>query len=1302
MGFEWLPGTINFYCNGVKVGTSSPEVFNPSALWLTAVAMPDNYKNADGTYDIDDTKMDSTGYFGSSEYEYFRYYNKKLKGVNLLGNGHFELNRQVTLASPRAFYSTGLVTPRITPFAHGGMCAIQMYPGSTTGQDLQYIAGGKYTFEGYFKTKVAIDARLAVYDKAGNELKSVSIPASENWTKVSLTDINVTDSAYAVVEVTSGELMADDLSFFCQEGVTGYESYRDTDYEKYTAYKSAKSSAVTFSATEKSDSGWLSSSITGMSNLYAYAYSLSSNSNYYKNIYANWEYTFTKDEPFDVEIYQITDENNIENQNYTVTLDGVTVAENVSVKTQDATRAGAWVKLCEVDAKKGQVLKVSMSLPAPSSVLKGECVRLTPVRLTGHDEKFLDSALVAQLSNPIYLYENVPYAFDSADTTLAPYKTGDEIYVPYQSIKSHITIPGVSDNAEYVTSTQITASGTYAITKSGSCIIIYDASFPPSETAVSSAVSNLSKITDTFLHVESDATYIGTGNVSYQEVYDITTPELVGGWGTSSLGYGSDSRYASGSATATWELSPNHTNRYSVQIYNIVHAGSEGGAAPSTVDAGVDLSVLGKTYTYSLNQYEGSQGWLDLGEFDLEKGETLYLKLYNAAGSGLLRANAVRLVPVFETATFTGTEDKAGQEYYDHTSAEKTGTWTEATEGFVSSSSTDASLKWNVTPSENNAYRIQIYSPKLSTDATTAAKAALKVNDEVHYFLLNQTSATAGWYDLGMFELTSSDNISVEITNFAGTKTLYAKAIRLANAFEKPAFVNDKTALYQEYYNHSVATKVGAWQESTGVYVGCITAPNGGDNSDASITWNLSPAKNTRYSVQVYVPKYTSSGAEDATVELKINGTASYYTVYQRADSAENTGNGWYSLGDFDLSTSDSISIAISNRTEKGWLRAKAVRLVPTPTAPEFVNNSSALVQQYYGPEDAEKVGTWAYSGGEYAGCVYAQHVAGNENASITWNAYPETENTYDIQIYIPRFTEIATSSAAIDLEINGKYVRYLIDERAESADATGTGWYTLGSYLFKPEDSVSVTMSNYAQEEWLRAKAIRIIPKNVQPAFVGNFNENGQELHTYSTATQTGTWKSSTAVLSSTTYYGGGDGASITWNPVPKTSQKYSIQVYMPHHTSGSTSNAYVTLTIDGVSHTFNGINQNSDPSDGTGWYDFGVFDLTPNSEITVTMGKNSGTYVRAKDMRLVPYPSAVSVTKSGSAVTVKSGTMSNYAKTVIFAEFDSDGVKQSTQIFENAPTLTITMENADNDYKIFFWKNLHSMIPVIAPIEK
>ena len=300
--------------------------------------------------------------------------------------------------------------------------------------------------------------------------------------------------------------------------------------------------------------------------------------------------------------------------------------------------------------------------------------------------------------------------------------------------------------------------------------------------------------------------------------------------------------------------------------------------------------------------------------------------------------------------------------------------------------------------------------------------------------------------------------------------------------------------------------------------------------------------------------------------------------------------------------------------------------------------------------------------------------------------------------MFIPKYTANATSGAEYTIDINGKIATFVADQRMESADNTGSGWYSLGSYALKTTDSVSVSIKNRAQESFLRAKGVRLIPTNVTPAFVGNFAETNQELHTYSTAVKNGNWRSSSAVTGFTTYYGDNN-STITWTPVPKESQKYSIQVFIPRHTSGSTRDAYVTLTIDGLSHTFNGINQNANPTDGTGWYDFGVYNLTPTSKVTVTMGKNTGTYVRAMDMRLVPYPGSASVTKSGSTIVATLGTISNYAKTVVFAEFDAVGKMVSAQILDSKPTLMITMLNEENDYKLFYWKNMHSMTPVLEP---
>ena len=84
---------------------------------------------------------------------------------------------------------------------------------------------------------------------------------------------------------------------------------------------------------------------------------------------------------------------------------------------------------------------------------------------------------------------------------------------------------------------------------------------------------------------------------------------------------------------------------------------------------------------------------------------------------------------------------------------------------------------------------------------------------------------------------------------------------------------------------------------------------------------------------------------------------------------------------------------------------------------------------------------------------------------------------------------------------------------------------------------------------------------------------------------------------------------------------------------------------------------------------------------------------------MRLIPF-SSVSVTKSGANVNIKASAVSNHAEAIIFAKYNDD-VLESTQIINPSHTMNVTMKNSANKYKIFFWKNMEQMIPVIHAIE-
>ncbi len=1275
MGFEFLPGVIVYYCNGQEVGRTANTMYSAENVWFTALA----YYGVTAA-DIDDTKADANGLFGSSEYDYFRYYQKKLKGVNLLANPHFEFNRQLASDSAvKSFYTTGSVVVDKTPFAHNGFCNAVINKNSTLGKNFAYLSSGKYTFEGYFKAKENTVARLVAYDKNGAELKSIAIPVSSTWTLVSLEDIDVVDSAYVVVETTSGTVMADDLSFYALEGETGYENYKDTKYEDYTAIASPQSTATTITAdqTTRSSQSWGSSSLT-IDNLYTYAYSskiwatlAGRSGNVYTDISASWETTLEKDGTYDVKVWNIQHSNNVPTQNYVVKVDGTAITDTISLTTLASADAGQWEKLATVTGTAGQKVTVTMTPSKPTD--EGQNVRIAPVSIISHDDLLLETALIAQLNNPIYQYKGSPCAFD-ATATLYPYVLGTETYIPYQAIKSIVPIDGVADNETYVTATQINSISDYNVYIDKGYIVIYEKKYTASGSFINNAISSIANFNDTFLHIEKEAIYVGKNTMPFQTVYDTDQATLPAGWGTSSLGHGGSLYSGSSSIYADWAFSFPENGKYSVQIYNVVHAGNES-AGPSTKAAGVTLMANGKTYTATLDQCDGQTGWHDLGTFEADAGITATLHFYNAAGKGILRADAIRVVPVFETPAYFNASDKANQTVISYASATKNEAWTDTENGIGYSENTDATITYTVSAPESKEYRLQMYAPVADATATSGAKIIVSIGEEEEYFLLDQTKSKNGWYELGVMDLETADTVTVSVSNFAGSGKLYAGNLRLIPAFEAPAFVNDKTAIGEEYYSYNTAQKAGAWQASTGAYVGCITSPD----ADASIAWTATPQKSTRYSIEVYVPKYTASGPSGATAFLEINGEPYYYTLYQRADSAENTGNGWYTLGTYDLKTADTVNVTLTNRTLDGWLRAKAIRLVPesAPIARSAVENP--LYKDYYNGNDAEKTGEWIQSSGEYAGC-YASSEA---DATLTYNMTPKADDNYEIEIFLPKYTDNATDSVAIDLEINGALKRYTVSLKPDSAEDTGSGWYTLGTYSLKTTDTVSLTISNNAKAGWLRAKDARLVPQKPDAVLVGNTSLPDQEFYNMNNAIKTGKW--STSSVGGSSYYGSDENgikATATWNVNPKKTHLYSIQVFVPCiDQSSTTNNGYAILSVNGASHRFK-LDQRKDTATYSGWYELASMNLTESDNISVEIGKNSGTYIRANAIRLVPITKSVNVKVKGTDTNVKASDAESYYTNVRTEDENGNTI--------NDPTLLDALVAADKVSDIGIAPNL------------
>lgn len=793
VGFEWLPGLIIYYANGEEIGRNETTVYGMTHAKLTSLAMPDKYLQSDGTYDIDTSKADENGYIGSSEYEYFTYYQKRLKNVNLLGNGHFEFNRQ-NGSEPQNFYYEGDAQIKFNPFAYEGYCSAVLTDEARLGQYIAYLLDGNYTLDGYFKTTENTAARLVVYDKDGTELKSLSLPECSDWTYISMADVKIEDSAFAVVEVTSGQVWIDNLAFYCQEGDDSYINYKDSDYNNYPVLKTT-ASYVTLARedAEKSDHSWKSSSAASVENYYVYTSANPLADNYYKNIWAKYTINIEETGYHDLELMRILYNNNPPSQTYTITLDGESVCDPVTVTTYAEDPSADWIKLCTLYAKQGQVITVTMTCDAfTSGSLK--CTRVLPILLAPHSKKLIGTAIIAQIGNPTYQHCHAPYAFDKSDSEICPITSNGEIYIPYQPIKDILSLTDVPDDAEYVSVSQIEESETFNVKENGNIIIIYNSTYAADDSVFSTAYKSLNTFRILNPQKSMKALYVGTASKPGEEVYGVDSCILTKNWGKSSLGHNSSSLYTSATgAEALWLVKPNNAHTYSLQIYSVVHNGENSSSSPSTTSAGVDVILGNDAYSYTLNQCNGTQGWYDLGDFELTENDIVEINLYNIANDGHLRASAVRLVPKAKEPMFVGYFDIANQEITDYNSATKTGSWRGPSAGVLNdcyySGSSNASVTWTLTPSASQKYSIQLFSACYESNGTPDGTVTLTVDGTKVTFDLNQkkTSEThMGWYQLGTYDLTPSSQVTITI-NRGTSGYLRAKSVRLVPLAEEPS-----------------------------------------------------------------------------------------------------------------------------------------------------------------------------------------------------------------------------------------------------------------------------------------------------------------------------------------------------------------------------------------------------------------------------------------------------------------------------------------------------------------------------------
>ncbi|MEV6716274.1 hypothetical protein AB0M48_30040 [Lentzea sp. NPDC051208] len=199
-GYEYTPQEIKFFINGDLSFTIDNVATNyqyaPMNHWLTALP----YDPVAGT----------TVAAGSSDFDYFRFYSRPLKGTNLLGNPSFDALPKTNPGAwivpgwiesydkPASMIATDDVVDGSRSLKHSSTSAYTV----TTKQNLTFIPNGTYTLTAKVKSSGGQTQAMARVMGYGGVERTVAIPATNTWTQVTIPNVNVTNGS-ATVAFTS-------------------------------------------------------------------------------------------------------------------------------------------------------------------------------------------------------------------------------------------------------------------------------------------------------------------------------------------------------------------------------------------------------------------------------------------------------------------------------------------------------------------------------------------------------------------------------------------------------------------------------------------------------------------------------------------------------------------------------------------------------------------------------------------------------------------------------------------------------------------------------------------------------------------------------------------------------------------------------------------------------------------------------------------------------------------------------------------------------------------------------------------
>ncbi|OON93159.1 MAG: hypothetical protein ATN31_01145 [Candidatus Epulonipiscioides saccharophilum] len=319
MGVEWLPNKINWYLDGKLFRTvENPDHYGPQNMWLTGLG---------SNYFKEEILLDKLP--GESNWDYFRFYNVDLLGVNMVVNPSFEYNTQEdflpeytrSTKSPVGWYTKGnskntATNVILTDESYDGNALLRhgsaMFDYDvTTYLHIPFLPNETYTFSAMVRNSSGGNHTVTISGE-GMEISELEIPKTDPgvWEKVTIENIKV-EKGEAIISFISDAtksqyLDIDDVSFV---QTTGKDPHTSLDLYPTAVAQIPMHFGDIVSGYQHANSGYKEFGTFGNSSLKGYLDKSSRWAATLEGNYATWSPQLTKSGLYEIEFFNVMHEN---------------------------------------------------------------------------------------------------------------------------------------------------------------------------------------------------------------------------------------------------------------------------------------------------------------------------------------------------------------------------------------------------------------------------------------------------------------------------------------------------------------------------------------------------------------------------------------------------------------------------------------------------------------------------------------------------------------------------------------------------------------------------------------------------------------------------------------------------------------------------------------------------------------------------------------------------------------------------------------------------------------------------------